>query len=223
VCPICNTPIAVPPGNDPNLVLDEHINHGCKKQGPPNYRCSTDNCKVVDVVPFICNKCKRHHCVRHRFETDHNCPGKPVRKNPPKQVPPPPLPQHVSHTPPNLHVSNSNSRSAHKYVGIRQTNGQIMTQTVTPNTTLREVHLFIDANRSDGSNPYKIFTTYPVRELTHEDLDKTIEQLGLMYSLLTLHNVNDENVNHNTNNNNNDEGGGWWDTMKKWTYSLRPW
>eukprot|EP01111_Echinosteliopsis_oligospora_P013213 TRINITY_DN4678_c1_g1_i1.p1 TRINITY_DN4678_c1_g1~~TRINITY_DN4678_c1_g1_i1.p1 ORF type:complete len:333 (+),score=84.04 TRINITY_DN4678_c1_g1_i1:60-1058(+) len=101
VCPMCNTPLAIKPGSDPNIVLDDHINQGCAKQGPKSYTCSSKGCKKVDPLPLICSKCRLHHCFRHRFELDHKCPGRPQNFPSYYNTPPQPSPTiSASHPPP---------------------------------------------------------------------------------------------------------------------------
>jgi len=85
VCPLCNEPIVALPNQDPNRVLDDHITQGCATKKPTGYKCNVKGCKKVDVVPFVCSKCRLHHCVRHRFEDDHSCPRKPQKPKPSKQ------------------------------------------------------------------------------------------------------------------------------------------
>ena len=39
--------------------------------------CAMPRCKKKEVVPFTCNICQKNFCIKHRFETDHNCEGPP--------------------------------------------------------------------------------------------------------------------------------------------------
>eukprot|EP00960_Hanusia_phi_P027485 746853-Hanusia_phi.AAC.1 len=85
--------ITIKPGEDPNAVVDRHIRAGCptvvvnkKKQNA----CSFKGCKekvsvgsiqlaadvIQEFVPVSCKLCKQPFCLKHRFETDHNCPAK---------------------------------------------------------------------------------------------------------------------------------------------------
>jgi len=219
VCPICNTPIVPLPSQDPNVVLDDHINQGCTIKAPTGYKCNMKGCKKVDVMAIVCKYCRRHHCVKHRFEDAHNCPRTPQRTKPTKTAnnnnnsttnPKQPNSQIVntnttSNTYPGTHsntrnshnnsssTNSSNSRqqsiqtsptvnSAETTVGIRLTNGDLLRRTCRSTTTLRDIQLFIDQTRTDGSAPYIMRTTFPPKELSYSDLDKTLVQLGLVPS-----------------------------------------
>ncbi|TPX37630.1 hypothetical protein SmJEL517_g00694 [Synchytrium microbalum] len=78
VCPVCSKVVPVPRNEDPNLKVDEHIRNGCptpKTTTTEAYtnKCSMPGCKTKEVVPILCKKCLKSHCLKHRFETDHNC------------------------------------------------------------------------------------------------------------------------------------------------------
>ena len=34
---------------------------------------------LIQLVPVKCNSCYRNFCLKHRFETDHDCQGHPNR------------------------------------------------------------------------------------------------------------------------------------------------
>jgi len=289
VCPICNIPIVPKPNEDPNIVLDDHINQGCAVKASTGYKCNSKGCKKVDVVPIVCKLCRRHHCVRHRFEADHNCPRKPQ-----KAAPKPKITSTTNHaisnsnastnkTPTqnnnntansypgsvsnsqlqrNIHNSNNNNiqpqrSSIHANnratpaapsrpqvsqnhtpsettVGVRLTNGELIRQVCNSNTTLREVQLFIDQNRTDGSGPYVMRTTYPPRELAFSDLDRTLQQLGLVPSgMIILQSYQIEghteqvhppppSPSPQTNQQQPAEGGSWWGTISSFFSSIVP-
>ncbi|TFK52625.1 hypothetical protein OE88DRAFT_1657987 [Heliocybe sulcata] len=77
-CPLCNTPVAIPPGQDPNIRMERHINTECsvmtgkapKKSGPI---CGRPKCGKVLFAPITCDKCKKQFCPSHRFPATHNC------------------------------------------------------------------------------------------------------------------------------------------------------
>jgi len=81
VCPLCNIPIAVKKGVQPDLVVGQHIDEECqsdpakKKRKKSSNRCSKKGCKQIELIPFKCERCHKNHCVRHRLDTDHDCEG----------------------------------------------------------------------------------------------------------------------------------------------------
>lgn len=330
VCPICNVPLVALPTENPNVVLDDHINRGCSVKKSTGYKCNMQGCKKVDVVPFPCKLCRRHHCLRHRFESDHNCPRKSQKPqpkpstNPPKPVtqskppsnPPRPNPQYKpptstsnpTNSPTSSNVNsvnnrninnsynnnnnNSNSNNSQNYLGnvqrqappistnnhnsnfnnnqnypgnvqrqappistnnyynsrpnnnsdatisVRLTNGDVMRNNFQSSTTLREVQLYIDQNRSDGSAPYIMRTTYPPRDFSYQDLDLSLAQLGLVPSgMIIVQHLqydgsgwsapppNRDPANNNNNNNDDSNNGnnvGWWGTVSSFFTSFIP-
>lgn len=83
VCPLCNQLVPVNRGEDPNAKVDEHIQKDCKsdekaKKAYSN-RCSFPGCKKKELVPVTCSICQKNFCLKHRFETSHNCTGHPNR------------------------------------------------------------------------------------------------------------------------------------------------
>ncbi|KAJ1988740.1 hypothetical protein H4R33_002326 [Dimargaris cristalligena] len=81
VCPLCHKPVPVPRGEDPNLRMDTHIANRCADPGTslsaPAYKpvCQFRTCKAKVFVSAKCPKCQVQFCLKHRFETDHQCPG----------------------------------------------------------------------------------------------------------------------------------------------------
>ncbi|EMD39876.1 hypothetical protein CERSUDRAFT_45349 [Gelatoporia subvermispora B] len=77
-CPLCNEPVAIPPGQDPNVRMDTHITSECsvmtgktkKSSGP---KCAKPKCGKVLFAPIRCDKCKQQFCPQHRFPTSHPC------------------------------------------------------------------------------------------------------------------------------------------------------
>ncbi|KAH9936365.1 uncharacterized protein B0H18DRAFT_973581 [Fomitopsis serialis] len=77
-CPLCNTPVAVPPGQDPNIRMEMHINSECsvmtgKTRKSSHPTCARAKCGKVLYAPIQCDKCKQQFCPQHRFPTSHMC------------------------------------------------------------------------------------------------------------------------------------------------------
>ena len=103
VGPLCNTPVAIPPGQDPNIRMERHINTECSvitgrsgnaKSTP---HCARQKCHKVLFSPIRCDvsyfvfyvahysrpyvmpdsvprqSCKQQFCPDHRFPKDHSC------------------------------------------------------------------------------------------------------------------------------------------------------
>ncbi|KAI0661950.1 hypothetical protein C8Q70DRAFT_909335 [Cubamyces menziesii] len=78
-CPLCNTPVAIPPGQDPNIRMEQHINTQCsvmtgrssKAKSTPT--CARPKCGKVLFSPIRCDSCKQQFCPQHRFPKDHAC------------------------------------------------------------------------------------------------------------------------------------------------------
>ncbi|KXN88274.1 AN1-type zinc finger protein 2A [Leucoagaricus sp. SymC.cos] len=77
-CPLCNTPVAIPPGQDPNLRMDAHLTNECsvmtgraKAKSLPV--CAKGGCKKVLFSPIKCTHCREQFCPSHRFPADHSC------------------------------------------------------------------------------------------------------------------------------------------------------
>jgi predicted nucleic acid binding AN1-type Zn finger protein len=81
VCPLCNQPVPVNRGEDPNAKVNMHIQNECKNDKSNNIsnRCSVPGCKKKELVPVTCTTCRKNFCLKHRFETDHDCQGHPHR------------------------------------------------------------------------------------------------------------------------------------------------
>ncbi|KAL0579135.1 hypothetical protein V5O48_002867 [Marasmius crinis-equi] len=77
-CPLCNTPVAIPPGQDPNVRMEQHFVKECsvmlgkevKKSKPV---CARAKCGKVLHAPIRCDKCRKQFCPSHRFPGDHTC------------------------------------------------------------------------------------------------------------------------------------------------------
>ncbi|KAG8773310.1 hypothetical protein FRC12_002585 [Ceratobasidium sp. 428] len=78
-CPLCNAPVSIPAGQDPNPRMDAHIMNECpiagnrrsaKSQSP---RCASSKCSKVLIAPIRCNSCRKDFCPEHRFPQQHSC------------------------------------------------------------------------------------------------------------------------------------------------------
>jgi hypothetical protein len=77
-CPLCSTPIAIPPGEDPNARMDRHIAHECSvvtgRQAQSRLpHCARVKCGKVLYAPIGCDRCRQQFCPAHRFPNAHNC------------------------------------------------------------------------------------------------------------------------------------------------------
>ncbi|KAH9947565.1 hypothetical protein B0H21DRAFT_737818 [Amylocystis lapponica] len=78
-CPLCNTPVAIPLGQDPNIRMEAHIASECSvmtgKSGKASSSptCAKVKCGKVLFAPIQCGKCKQQFCPQHRFPNDHAC------------------------------------------------------------------------------------------------------------------------------------------------------
>ncbi|ESP00020.1 hypothetical protein LOTGIDRAFT_113088 [Lottia gigantea] len=79
VCPLCNSPIPVKQGESADVVVGRHIDTDCQSDPAKERRkvytnkCSAKGCKHKELVPVICEKCRKNFCLKHRHELDHNC------------------------------------------------------------------------------------------------------------------------------------------------------
>lgn len=70
VGPLCNTPVAIPPGEDPNIRMERHISTECSvmtgKSGRARSRpvCARGKCGKVLYAPITCNVCPALLCNR---------------------------------------------------------------------------------------------------------------------------------------------------------------
>ncbi|KAI0043448.1 hypothetical protein FA95DRAFT_1498618 [Auriscalpium vulgare] len=83
-CPLCGVPVAIPPGEDPNVRMDAHFTSACAvltgrprnaKSGPT---CARGKCGKVLFAPIRCDKCQKQYCPEHRFPADHACNAAPA-------------------------------------------------------------------------------------------------------------------------------------------------
>ncbi len=76
VCPLCEKPVSISKGQDPNQIIEKHISNGCKSN--PEERiyknhCTFKNCKQSELIPINCKQCKHQFCLKHRAPLDHQC------------------------------------------------------------------------------------------------------------------------------------------------------
>ncbi|KAG2131775.1 hypothetical protein DEU56DRAFT_872110 [Suillus clintonianus] len=82
-CPLCSVPIAIPPGEDPNVRMERHISRFCEamnaiggRQGKSGSKiCARGKCGKVLFAPIGCDRCHKEFCPHHRFPQDHSCPS----------------------------------------------------------------------------------------------------------------------------------------------------
>lgn len=83
ICPLCAKSVRLVPDEDPNIAWDNHVNTECD---PSNYeratkkkKCPAPGCREVLVFSntIKCRDCMVDHCLKHRFGSDHKCPGPP--------------------------------------------------------------------------------------------------------------------------------------------------
>ncbi|KAG0332881.1 zinc finger, AN1-type domain [Podila horticola] len=79
ICPLCDKPVPVKKGEDPNVRMEQHIAAGCPEPATttskPIYTnsCNVKGCKNRSAIPIICQKCRLNYCLKHRLEGDHSC------------------------------------------------------------------------------------------------------------------------------------------------------
>ncbi|KAK3818685.1 MAG: hypothetical protein J3Q66DRAFT_338257 [Benniella sp.] len=81
-CPLCDRPVPIQKGEDPNIRMNQHINAGCPQ--PPTSvskpintnACNAKKCKNRFMTPIICSSCHKNFCLSHRLESQHECTGK---------------------------------------------------------------------------------------------------------------------------------------------------
>ncbi|KAF9331266.1 zinc finger, AN1-type domain [Podila minutissima] len=79
ICPLCDKPVPVKKGENPNVRMEQHIAAGCPEPATttskPIYTnsCNAKGCKNRSAIPIICQKCRLNYCLKHRLEGDHSC------------------------------------------------------------------------------------------------------------------------------------------------------
>ncbi|CAO3613168.1 unnamed protein product [Mucor fragilis] len=80
ICPMCEKPVPVKRGDDPNIRMNQHIQSNCSDLEPKNDNtCRKKGCTTKMLVPMHCPECGLSFCVKHRLEVDHQCKGKPAK------------------------------------------------------------------------------------------------------------------------------------------------
>ncbi|XP_046343437.1 UBX domain-containing protein 1-like [Haliotis rufescens] len=69
---------------------------------------------------------------------------------------------------------------------IRLTNGQVLTQSFKAKEPLAAVRLYIEMNRSDGTGPFSLLTSFPRKVFSSEDMEKPLDTLGLVPSAVLI-------------------------------------
>lgn len=64
---------------------------------------------------------------------------------------------------------------------IRLTNGQVLTQSFKAKEPLAAVRLYIEMNRSDGTGPFSLLTSFPRKVFSSEDMEKPLDTLGVFH------------------------------------------
>jgi uncharacterized C2H2 Zn-finger protein/predicted nucleic acid binding AN1-type Zn finger protein len=88
-CPLCKQMIRWTPEQDVNVVWEQHVYSGqcvpnpqlvgkngeLKTEKKKKPRCSAERCREILLASnqFHCNKCGLDVCLKHRFESDHDC------------------------------------------------------------------------------------------------------------------------------------------------------
>ncbi|KAK0243973.1 hypothetical protein EDD85DRAFT_897652 [Armillaria nabsnona] len=77
-CPLCNEPVAIPPGQDPNVKMESHFATECsattgKAKTKSLPVCQRVKCGKTLYSPIRCDKCRKQFCPSHRFPSDHSC------------------------------------------------------------------------------------------------------------------------------------------------------
>jgi len=87
VCPLCNKPVTIKPGESPDYKVSEHIDKNCLTQQEKVFknRCEMAGCKKRELMPLNCESCKKNHCLQHRHPTDHKCTGPSATSGPSQQ------------------------------------------------------------------------------------------------------------------------------------------
>ncbi|XP_055711102.1 AN1-type zinc finger protein 2A [Phlebotomus papatasi] len=77
VCPLCNEPVPTPSDVSPDLTVGRHIDQFCRSDRKPVFtnRCSFPGCRQKELVPILCQQCRKNYCIKHRHFGDHRCAG----------------------------------------------------------------------------------------------------------------------------------------------------
>ncbi|PPQ91686.1 hypothetical protein CVT25_012899 [Psilocybe cyanescens] len=77
-CPLCNQPVYIEQGRDPNISMDLHLEKNCSVvTGRVKARtvpvCARGNCQKPLIISMQCSSCKKKFCPTHRHPDDHRC------------------------------------------------------------------------------------------------------------------------------------------------------
>ncbi|KAF8501087.1 hypothetical protein F5888DRAFT_1678979 [Russula emetica] len=92
-CPLCNEPVPIPPGEDPSLRMERHLNVDCSvmtgrsQKASATPRCPRPKCGKLLFAPIQCDKCRQKFCPEHRFPSSHNCSSISSTVLPPRSAP----------------------------------------------------------------------------------------------------------------------------------------
>jgi hypothetical protein len=96
--PLCNEPVPIPPGEDPNIGMERHLSRDCSvmtgrsQKASSTPRCARPKCGKLVFAQIQCDvsslfatdyqsfdplsrlqKCYQKFCPEHRFPSSHNC------------------------------------------------------------------------------------------------------------------------------------------------------
>ncbi|KZW01507.1 hypothetical protein EXIGLDRAFT_717920 [Exidia glandulosa HHB12029] len=84
-CPLCNVPVSVPLGQDPNARMERHFASECmvmlgemgRKRAAASRMpvCASRACNKKLIAPIQCTGCNMKFCAQHRYASDHDCPS----------------------------------------------------------------------------------------------------------------------------------------------------
>ncbi|KAI7884325.1 hypothetical protein K492DRAFT_174236 [Lichtheimia hyalospora FSU 10163] len=76
-------------------------------------------------------------------------------------------------------VKRASSQHDHSSISIRQLDGSTMRNRFNASDTLSVVKTWIDQNRSDGDQPYKLLAQFPTRQFSIGDEERSLRELDL--------------------------------------------
>ncbi|XP_062454848.1 UBX domain-containing protein 1 isoform X2 [Rhea pennata] len=71
-------------------------------------------------------------------------------------------------------------------IQVRLLDGTSLTQTFKAKEQLAAVRLYVELNRKDSEEPFSLLTTFPRRVFTEEDMEKPLQELGLVPSAVLI-------------------------------------
>ncbi|XP_054852900.1 UBX domain-containing protein 1 [Eublepharis macularius] len=128
--------------------------------------------------------------VREKIERDKaerakkfggGCSSSSQASNPPEPVAPTLVPSSPSQEPP---VKREYDQCR---IQVRLLDGTSLTQTFRAKEQLAAVRLYVELNRQDGGEePFNLLTSFPRRVFTEEDMEKPLQELGLVPSAVLI-------------------------------------